>query len=139
MTTETKKNIIFHFLIYDLVTAILSILDLITDISVLTTYYIDGKDVFFTISLIIIIFAQLSYCAAFTINATSSDSSWLKKLSIFVLSLPFAPIMSYALFFMVTCIEYDNTPNNISLNDQNFRGRMKQTLSKHLGFILGMY
>ena len=46
---------------YDVATAVLSCIDLVTDVLVMIDYYNKGYSAFFYISLIVISFAQLSY------------------------------------------------------------------------------
>eukprot|EP01083_Nonionella_stella_P111516 327115_1 len=54
--------------VFDITSGIVSLLDLATDLVILITWYYDGKIVFFTISLCILILAQLSYLILFYYN-----------------------------------------------------------------------
>ena len=53
-------------IIYDTLTILISFADLVTDLIMLYTYYINGWKPFFILSLIVLILAQLSYCFLFT-------------------------------------------------------------------------
>ena len=78
-------------------------MDLITDILVMTEYYTSNKREFFVISLVVVLFAQLSYCVAFVIKHTPPTETCASKFSIFLFSMPFAPIMSFIFFMTVKC------------------------------------
>ena len=56
----------FGSIFYDILTIFISFADLITDLLMLYTYYINGWIPFFVLSIIIIVLAQLSYCVLFT-------------------------------------------------------------------------
>eukprot|EP01084_Bolivina_argentea_P064368 117404_1 len=91
--------------VYDIFTAIVSLLDVITDIIVLVEFYILGRMPFFYASLTILIIAQLAYCIAFWWKFKKSFDSYAIGSIGFCCMLPFAPILSFAFFFT----ENDNT------------------------------
>ena len=91
--------------IYDIFTAIVSLLDVITDIIVLVEFYVLGRMAFFYTSLSILIIAQFAYCIVFWWKFRKSFSTYALGSLGFCCMLPFAPILSFAFFFT----ENDNT------------------------------
>ena len=87
---------------YDVLTILISIADVTTDIWVIYNYKIQNRNTFFIISLIIMILAQLSYSVAFAVRFLSDAwESMCKKLTIyFLLVLPLSPIMSFIFFIL---------------------------------------
>eukprot|EP01084_Bolivina_argentea_P064369 117405_1 len=83
--------------VYDIFTAIVSLLDVITDIIVLVEFYILGRMPFFYASLTILIIAQLAYCIAFWCKLKKSIDSYVIA--------GIGQILSFAFFFT----ENDNT------------------------------
>eukprot|EP01083_Nonionella_stella_P136716 416171_1 len=85
--------------VYDIFTAIVSLLDVITDIIVLVEFYIMGRMAFFYASLTILIIAQLAYCIAFWYKFRKAFATYCLGSIGFCCLLPFAPILSFAFFF----------------------------------------
>ena len=83
---------------YDLLSGFISLLDVITDIMILYYYHKTGKDVFFYLSLCILMFAQLSYAILFIIRFASHLKIRYKLLTFFLI-LPFCPFMSYIFYW----------------------------------------
>ena len=109
---------------YDGITMIVSFMDLVTDILVLTEYYNKKYDYFFTTSLCIIIFAQLSYCVAFTLRYTRSSQANCQKFEVFLCCLPFSPIMSFIIYLVEmpnSCLAHrlQSWTSNLSFNNKN--------------------
>ena len=144
--------------IYDIFTAIISLLDVITDLMVLVEFYVLSRMEFFYASLIILIVAQIAYCIAFWFKFESSYDSFGGAVAAFCCLLPFAPILSFAFFFtadsnscLSVClsdfysgchcnienIEYANSNNSSGDAElEAFREWMRAKLSKHMGFII---
>eukprot|EP01083_Nonionella_stella_P089700 250373_1 len=87
--------------VFDITSGIVSLLDLATDLVILITWYYDGKIVFFTISLCILILAQLSYLILFYYNhgKNSRDTACHSILSV-LCTLPFAPFLSFIFYWV---------------------------------------
>ena len=150
-TTLTKS--------YDLITILISIADVTTDIWVIYNFKIAKRTTFFTISLIIMILAQLSYAIAFMWRFRVEEKDLTtytrerKILCLFISILPFTPLMSFVFYI---CSEFpnnflmkflrDNFDVNDSLSDELEDGInpnqakiivwVKKKLTKHMGFIL---
>eukprot|EP01084_Bolivina_argentea_P172757 299223_1 len=142
-------------ILYDILTAIVSILDFITDLLVLLQYRNEGKMSFFYASLIILIIAQLSYSMAFWFRFNSSFDSVAVVLIVFCCTLLISPALSFV-FYMVGnddsrlyqyldrlfsgATRYNNRAN-IANNNQNkkqtaLRQWVEAKLMKHIGFII---
>ena len=91
--------------VYDIFTALVSLLDVITDIMVLVEFYILGRMAFFYASLTILIVAQFAYCIVFWWKFRRSFSTYALGSLGFCCMIPFAPILSFAFFFT----EHDDT------------------------------
>ena len=91
--------------VYDIFTALISLLDVITDIMVLVEFFILERMAFFYASLTILIVAQFAYCIVFWWKFKKSFSTYALASLGFCCMLPFAPILSFAFFFT----ENDNT------------------------------
>ena len=133
---------------YDIITMVISVLDLITDVLVMIDYYNNGHDYFFTCSLIILIFAQLSYCLAFSIRHSNTYLPRYVYFLVFICCLPFSPIISFVFYFTTdqgfcsdlldSCPLFNITYSSADSgqNESKFRVWFKQKLDKHIGFIL---
>eukprot|EP01084_Bolivina_argentea_P259958 438851_1 len=143
---------------YDIFTATISVLDVITDIVIMAEFYIYGRMPFFYSSLAIIIIAQLAYCIAFWWKY-ADIYSFCNSLCIFMVTLPFAPVLSFVFYFTAdplsrlsvflenTFRKYDLEINsgyviNTNKNSERdkklaaFREWTQSKLYKHLGFII---
>ena len=84
--------------IYDILTIVISIADIVTDVIVLVSFYNDGRTAFFAISLVILIIAQMCYAVLFI---------WRYKprvgdcgvILLFIALLPFGTIVSFLVYF----------------------------------------
>ena len=85
--------------IYDIFSALVSLLDVITDIMVLVEFYILGRMAFFYTSLMILIVTQFAYCIIFWCKFRKSFPSCALSSIGFCCMLPFAPILLFAFFF----------------------------------------
>eukprot|EP01084_Bolivina_argentea_P266553 452126_1 len=159
-TPKTRK--IFG-IIYDIITALVSILDVITDIIVLIQFYISDKMIFFYISLIILLIAQLAYIIAFLWRMFDAlEGSPINMVIAFFCLLPFAPFLSFVFYFTgddesplyeffyeffdylrcknVCCNNRNNTlktnNNNIDEDMEAFREWIFDKLMKHIGFVI---
>ena len=90
MANKTQRVI---NILYDIFTAVISLLDVITDLMVLVEFYILGRMEFFYASLIILIVAQIAYCIAFWFKFEGSYDSFYGAVAAFCCLLPFAPIL----------------------------------------------
>mmetsp|Transcript_58123 Transcript_58123/g.96366 ORF Transcript_58123/g.96366 Transcript_58123/m.96366 type:complete len:642 (-) Transcript_58123:108-2033(-) len=154
MAKLTKKIL---NIVYDVFTAIISLLDVITDLLVMYEFYVQGRMAFFYASLVILIVAQFAYCIAFWFKFEQYFDSFGHAAASFCCLLPFAPFLSFAFYFTADnssclyqflvefyshcrCRPSINTRSNASRSGdaelEAFREWMKEKLSKHLGFII---
>ena len=133
---------------YDILTILISIADVTTDIIVLLDFYEKDRMVFFGISLGILILAQCSYSFAFTTRFETFDS-WPVIIACicFCCILPFGTFVAFCIYFAGQdgCFS-DFLHNSLGLDtsslyfdnpkDSEFAKWIKQKLDKHLGFIL---
>ena len=138
-------------LVFDITSGIVSLLDLTTDIIILTTWYNQDRMTFFWISISILILAQLSYVTVFYYYHASPDF-WDDTLRSFIsvlFTLPFAPFLSF-IFWAVSdsdsllrdfidayllCYDFDWNEWYISDTKSVKSKWIERTLYKHLGFI----
>jgi hypothetical protein len=131
---------------YDFITAIITFSDLITDIMVCVYYYNKEWKIIFTISLIILIFAQLSYNFAFIVlycqNYLISE-----MILIFFILIPISPIISFIFYLLNKESKFSNIisyyfpllkigiikPNP---NDSKLQQFVQIKIREHSGFIL---
>ena len=86
--------------LYDVMTACISIADIVTDIWVLSNFYRDERWTFFTLSLIILIFAQISYAIAFVAKFVQSEQESVQNILFwFCIGLLLSPFMSFIFYF----------------------------------------
>eukprot|EP01083_Nonionella_stella_P049924 132958_1 len=83
---------------YDTLSGVMSVLDVLTDVMILIYYYESKKEIFFMLSLSILVLSQLSYASLFLIRF-ASHLSLRNKVMTFILVLPFCPFMSYILYW----------------------------------------
>eukprot|EP01084_Bolivina_argentea_P204295 348860_1 len=135
-------------LCYDVLTILISVADVITDIIVLVGFYMKGRMTFFTISLIILILAQCSYPIAFHLNfETWHNWHWIKTSLIFCCLLPFGTFVACFTYFGN---QEDSIFHNLfkyfelstgawisaSESDSNLTKWIKKKYNKHMIFIL---
>eukprot|EP01083_Nonionella_stella_P156659 507573_1 len=137
---------------YDLLTIIISIADVATDVIVLIDFYNKERMTFFTISLIILILAQCSYAMACAVRFDTIDN-WKAHNSClaFCCLLPFGTLVAFMMYFasddtgcdwFSNFIEYDlgltcnSSAFAVRQRDSNMVKWIKKKLDKHLGFIL---
>ena len=154
-TTLTKS--------YDLITILISVADVTTDIWVIYNFRIAKRDTFFIIALIVMILAQLSYAVAFMLRFRVSeynnyrtrthrldwDQRVRKRVQLFFLILPFTPVISFIFYW---CTQYpdnclmsylkenfniqDDYAMNVNPNQARIVVWVEEKLNKHIGFIL---
>ncbi|ETO23448.1 hypothetical protein RFI_13732 [Reticulomyxa filosa] len=88
----------FGNFVYDATNAIINVADLFTDLYVLVEFYLRGRYIFFWMSLVILVLAQLAYCFAFVIKFCDHKSG-AKQIMYFFLMLPFAWTVSFLFYF----------------------------------------
>ena len=140
---------------YDLLTILISIADVTTDVWVIYKFYIDKRQTFFIIALIVMIVAQLSYAFAFVFRFQPRWSrSYLdEKIRVFLMFctiLPLTPIMSFLFYWceindenvFIQCIDkifHIEDELYINADDPNQPKILiwiKKKARKHMGFIL---
>ena len=89
---------------YDLLTILISIADVTTDVWVIYKFYIDKRETFFLIALIIMIVAQLSYAIAFVFRfqprwSMLHTNTEIRGIVMFCTILPLTPIMSFIFYW----------------------------------------
>eukprot|EP01083_Nonionella_stella_P114978 340433_1 len=82
---------------YDIITILISIADITTDVIVLISFYIQGRTTFFTISLIILVIAQMAYSVLFIVRYNIFDSVYQTTV-VFLVLLPFGSIVSFLVY-----------------------------------------
>ena len=157
MTTDDKsvlRSVCSHS--YDILAGTISILDLLTDILVMLTFYNNNHMGFFGASLTTVLFAQIAYVATF-IAKYSKSSGFCWNFCLFCILLFVAPLLSFV-FMLVESEEAHKTTQlaqiiqNItgkrlkfdygrlgishSSDDSELKQWMKQKLNRHTGFIL---
>ena len=135
---------------YDVITALLSVVDLATDVLVMIEYYNKGYTTFFNMSLIVILFAQASYSVAFVLRTWPKHADCCDQAWVFIASLPFAPILSFVMYFMAKYEWFRDCIEQCCCKEINFeepeskqhvtelQAWMEEKIYKHIGFILGM-
>ena len=87
---------------FDIISGVVSLLDLSTDLIILVTWYIEDRMIFFWISIVILFIAQCSYLILFYFNHGACNDGfhgkWQGILS-FCGTIPFAPILSFIFHF----------------------------------------
>ena len=84
--------------LFDILTIVISLSDLITDLLILNSYYTNGYYTFFYLSLSVVILAQLSYCWAFTVLFSENDDSICVQVCTFITCLMFSPLLSIIMY-----------------------------------------
>ena len=138
----------FNYL-YDSITGLISLADLVTDVIVMNDFYQKGRTEFFVISLIIIIMAQFGYCFCFV----GKYGNWGKEerykyFLLFFSVLPIAPFLGFV-FYLTSHrdkwlskqlkkrfnLYIDNyVPNK---DDSPIIRFIEEKMTKHMGFMLG--
>eukprot|EP01083_Nonionella_stella_P070603 189006_1 len=135
---------------YDIITILISIADITTDVIVLISFFIEGRTTFFIISLIILAIAQMAYSVLFIVRYNVFDSV-CQTVSVFILLLPFGSIVSFLVYLTEDPDTWVSTQmNKISMIDIHHsfgrnlirpnQSKMTQWIlrkgSKHIGFII---
>ena len=136
-------------LTFDIISAMVSLLDLTTDIIIMITWYNLGRMVFFWISVGILICAQFSYISIFYFNHGTFEHLWRSFISL-IFTLPFSPFLSF-IFYLVAdqdsvtrdiidkylcCYNFDWNSQYIDEQASPQKKFLKKKLYRHLGFIL---
>eukprot|EP01084_Bolivina_argentea_P202464 345925_1 len=139
--------------LYDIITIIISIADIVTDVIVLMSFYYKDRSIFFIISLCILCIAQCAYAVAFMWRYdviyelyNKTESAILAVGSFFIL-LPFGPIIPIIIFLTSDSDSYftDYFKRITGFSpDNNFKHYHKsgaakwmvEKLNKHIGFII---
>jgi len=137
-------------LIFDTVSAVVSLLDLCTDVIILVSWHQQNRMVFFWISVCILILAQLSYITIFYYNHGTRNDPCHSMLSL-MCTIPFAPILSFV-FYLVSdsnsflrsfiddyllCFNFEWTDNFYQDSNQTAQRQfLEHKLAKHLGFLM---
>ena len=146
---SSKLAQIFSEYGYDVLTATISLLDLITDICVLIQFWNDEQYGFFYTSLAILCFAQFSYSFVFT-ALYSEESKFLTNIAMILLFMPLGPLMGFIMYFTsdrdtklsklihkICCFRI-NFDSNVPINPNapKLRQWMQKKIIKHIGFII---
>lgn len=139
--------------IYDSLTFIISLCDVITDILILIHYYNNAHYVFAMLSLLILLIAQISYDITF-ITRYGAKLNKTSKILLFFIILPISPFLSFIFYWisipnnkLVIIFNYFNLTNNKSeksfiKNELKKFGMSKQQeyfqqkMVSHIGFIM---
>eukprot|EP01083_Nonionella_stella_P235939 829138_1 len=124
---------------YDILTIIVSIADVTTDIIVLIDFYEKERMTFFTISLVVLIMAQCSYSIAFSVRFDTVDEiGFCLACCLFCCMLPFGSFVAFCIYIAdEDCLDIGgNSMFTISVRDSDLTKWIKRKLNKHIGFIL---
>ena len=150
---DSTKNTVTKCMgkVYDVIAFIISSLDLVTDVLVMIRWYQQGRFGYFYISLFILMLSQIVYAMAFA-KKVGKNASLIKKLTLFLISLPFAPIISFVLystaqfskdcFFNKALFACLKVNNDIAFDKSTYEkeASIKQwaheKFAKHYGFLL---
>ena len=140
---------------YDLLTILISIADVTTDVWVIYKFYIDKRETFFIIAIIIMIVAQLSYAFAFVFRfqprwSSTHRNTEIRAIGMFCTILPLAPIMSFIFYwceindknwFIKFLDKIFDIRDELDLDADNINQPkillwIKKKARKHMGFIL---
>eukprot|EP01083_Nonionella_stella_P175608 612025_1 len=124
---------------YDILTVLVSIADVTTDIIVLIDFYEKERMTFFIISLIILCLAQCSYAWAFSIRFDTVDEiGFCLACCLFCGILPFGSFVAFCIYMAdEDCLDIEGdlfTPG--THEDSSLSKWIKRKLNKHFGFIL---
>ena len=98
MADESEENNNCINVTYDILTILISIADIVTDVIVLISFYNKERTAFFAISLVILIIAQICYSVLFIWRYKPQISDCSVILLFFAL-LPFGTIVSFLVYF----------------------------------------
>ena len=131
-------------LVYDIIAAIISLFDIITDLWILIQWYYQDRIIFFGISLSILILANFAYLLVF--NIRYGDSYKFNPFTLCLctcISLPIAPLLSFTFYVLH---EWDNIPSCCSflhiykyqhrIDQSRSRQWMETKISRHIGFVM---
>ena len=140
---------------YDLITILISIADVSTDIWVIYKFKNENRNTFFIIALVVMILAQLSYAIAFmmrfNVKAHGRPYSILlrRRLCLFLMILPLTPVISFIFYwctvypkncflqFMKTWLGVrDELEYTVNENQAPMLVWIEKKINKHIGFIL---
>ena len=142
---------------YDLLTILISIADVTTDVWVIYKFYIDKRQTFFIISLIVMILAQLSYAIAFVFRFQPQWTPKLKRqkyrkrtFGMFCIVLPLAPVLFFIFYWcemndknwFLTWLDKwlyigdELYPTSNLPNQPQILTWIKTKARKHMGFVL---
>lgn len=86
-------------ILYDAVTACISVADVTTDVWIAYRFYVSGRMTFFWISTVVMILAQIAYTIAFTLRFSPSSMSIRRTICVLFCALPLAPVMSFIFYW----------------------------------------
>ena len=140
---------------YDLLTILISVADITTDVWVIYNFQRENRETFFTIALIVMILAQLSYAVAAMIRIQPvysneiCGSNCCGYMIQFGFMLLLSPFMSFIFFvlsespdgYLAKCLEwfgYEDglESNSVNSNQASILIWIKHKAIKHMGFIL---
>ena len=152
MPTVTNYEVIG--VVFDILAALISLLDLITDVGIMVTWYNQSRLAFFWISFTILILAQISYIIVFYLYHgifPTSRNSMIHSIISVIFTLPFAPVLSFIFYlvfeqdsFMRKVIDKIPIYNIAWYTEYRMAEYTSKKLLKYMGFITeaiveGMY
>ena len=131
--------------LYDILTLLISIADVSTDVWVIYKFYLNKQMTFFIIAVIIMILAQLAYCVAFTLKFCKSSHKWCHLFLIFICVIPIAPFISFIFFFvsfpdnwLSKCFEsigLNDGTEKVNENQAPILVWIEKKVYKHMGYV----
>ena len=153
MASKPKEKYEIFGLTFDIIAAMISVVDLTTDIIILVTWYQQQRMTFFWISFIILLLGQISYIGIFYLYHGDSTKAGLAHSILSCLcTIPFAPVLSF-IFYLVgdedsltrkfidkylPCFNFVWHDVNANLSDDQSPKKkyLEKKLYKHVGFLM---
>ena len=137
-------------LAFDILSGLISLVDLTTDVIILLSWYFQGRMTFFWVSASILFMAQCSYLALFYSCHGNTRLSALRQCVSFVCTVPFAPVLSFVFHFVsyrdsklrvlidtyMCCFNFDWHDEFSAGPPESSRQWLKRLCFKHAGFLL---
>ena len=137
--------------VFDVIAAIISILDLSTDVWIIITWYQQERMTFFWISFVILLLAQMAHITVFYFNhgkEITDTRDFLHSVISILFTVPFAPMLSF-IFYLVAedgsflrrvidklpMYNFDWHKLEIDTDSSKFDQYLETKVYKHAGFI----
>ena len=137
-------------IIFDVIAATVSLLDLVTDLVILISWYNRGRMEFFWLSVSILAVAQLSYICIFHYNHRENSNSFFRIVLSVLITVPLSPFLSFIFYFVAEkdsklrgfidrqccCMSFRWGDHYVDSKASPQRQYISNKLYKHLGFLM---